>query len=115
MIKKIGPIKLGNQLKAVRKTKGLTLQAVSEMSKISATYLQKLESGMVNNPSPRVLQRLGDALDVSYMLLMSLVGYIPKDAVLDKNQISGSVDADLTEEEQKAVAAFIRYLKEQRE
>jgi len=115
MIKKIGPIKLGNQLKSLRKTKELSLRDVSEMSKISATYLQKLESGMVNNPSPRVLQRLGDALDVSYMLLMLLVGYIPKDSDTNKNQISGFDEDDLTEEEQKAVSAFIRYLKEQRE
>lgn len=115
MIKKIGPIKLGNQLKAVRKAKGFTLRDVSESSKISATYLQKLESGMVNSPSPRVLQRLGESLDVSYLLLMRLVGYIPKDYVVKNAIVSGFDDDDLTKEEQKAVATFILYLKEQRD
>ncbi len=121
MIKKIGPIKLGNKLKAVRKEKHLPLQSVAESSKISATYLQKLESGMVNNPSPGVLQRLSDSLDISYLMMMELIGYIPKGLSNseNENETNGKDDLfsfnDLSAEEKNAVYAFIRYLKEVRD
>lgn len=39
-------------------------------------YLHKLEAGRVENPSPRVLQRLSEALDLPYRRLMELADYL---------------------------------------
>jgi len=111
---------LGNELKALRQFKRLSLSAVALPARISAAYLQKLEAGAVNNPSPPVLNRLAAVLEVSYMKLMELAGYITpatddkvagvKNSLVDQAVIT----EDLTEEERRAVAAFVSYLKEQR-
>ena len=69
-------LKLGHELRTARKRKELTLQEVAAPAKISPTYLQKLEHGSVNSPSPRVLERLADVLNISYGRLMELANYL---------------------------------------
>ena len=66
----------GKELSEVRKKKRLSLKKVAEPSRISAAYLHKIESGLVNDPSPRVLARIALTLDVSYLRLMELAGYL---------------------------------------
>jgi ribosome-binding protein aMBF1 (putative translation factor) len=63
---------LGEQLKRARTARGLSLERASGEARISQGYLHKLEAGRVNNPSPRVLQRLGEVLGVPYRRLMEL-------------------------------------------
>ena len=110
--------KLGEELKRVRELHSLSLQAVAEPAKITATYLQKLERGDVQTPSPHVLSRLAKALDLPYLRLMELAGYLdeeqlgvarsrtPKPHPLSEQQLSP--------EEWKAVGAFIKELKTRR-
>ncbi|KPL08944.1 hypothetical protein AMJ71_07735 [candidate division TA06 bacterium SM1_40] len=111
---------LGKELKAVRQIQGLSLSAVARPAKISAAYLQKLEAGMVKNPSPRVLHRLATVLDVSYGKLMELAGYVVPAADRATGRTTPTLaqqallPQDLTDEEWRAVAAFIAYLREQR-
>lgn len=109
---------LGHQLKTVRQLKGLSLKSVAEPAQISVAYLQKLEGGEVRQPSPNVLLRLGKALAVPYSTLMELAGYVvpnPNSALRNQSSFGQALEsADLTEEEQKAVAAFIAHLREQR-
>lgn len=111
---------LGKELKAVRNLRGLSRHAVAKPSKISAAYLQKLEEGVVRNPSPRILQRLAGSLEVSYGKLMELAGYaVPQSdsgrAVPQQNLLAAALRTeDLSAEETRAVAAFIAYLKDQR-
>ncbi|MCF7811607.1 helix-turn-helix domain-containing protein [bacterium] len=105
--------KLGDKLKAARDTRKTSLHEVAKSAKISVAYLRKLESGLVNNPSPRILQRLSDVLNVPYLKLMKLIGYIPVDfnaKYSDDNR--KSLEDTLDENEKNAVMAFIRYLKE---
>ena len=102
---------LGQELSAARKRLGATLESVATPANISVAYLRKLEKGNVNNPSPRVLQRLADVLDVPYNRLMALAGYlIPESTAVP----AVLLEQDLSDEEWQAVAAFIRYLKAQR-
>ena len=115
------PKRLGLELKAVRQLKGLSLNSVAGPANISAAYLQKLENGAVMNPSPRVLYRIAEVLEISYMKLMELAGYIWPDSVppgggAEAGLFEQALRAEeLTAEEQKAVAAFISYLKAQRD
>jgi transcriptional regulator with XRE-family HTH domain len=67
---------LGARLREVRDLRDLSLKAVAEPAEISPTYLQKLERGLVQSPSPRVLKRLSDVLRVPYSQLMELAGYV---------------------------------------
>lgn len=69
-------VELGEQLRAARTTRGLSLEAASRAAKISQGYLHKLEAGRVQSPSPRVLQRLSEVLGISYARLMKLADYL---------------------------------------
>jgi transcriptional regulator with XRE-family HTH domain len=74
-------VQLGEELKQARSARGLSLEGASGAAKISQGYLHKLEAGRVNNPSPRVLQRLSDVLGVPYRRLMELADYlVPEDS-----------------------------------
>jgi transcriptional regulator with XRE-family HTH domain len=117
-------LELGEHLKTVRMVHGLSLRAVAQPAEISVAYLQKLEGGEVLQPSPNVLRRLARALGVSYESLMDLAGYAPNESS-DLDPVLGSrsrmdsfasvIDStDLSEDERRAVAAFIAHLRDQR-
>lgn len=107
---------LGNELKNAREKTGLSLEAVAGPAKISGAYLHKLERGVVNSPSPRVLARVAGALGVPYLRLMELAGYLDEDGLREARARNPSpephplADRDLTPEEWKAVGDFIQEL-----
>lgn len=111
---------LGEQMKAVRRLKGLSLSGVASPAKISPAYVQKLELGTVKNPSPRVLHRVAGVLELSYATMMELAGYYmpppePEGGTGRRTLLAEALEGErLSEEEQKAVAAFVLYLKAQR-
>jgi len=108
---------LGDQLREVRQIRGLALKAVAEPAKISIAYLQKLEGGDVQQPNPNVLHRLAKVLEIPYSTLMELAGYVVPEngGVLAANTFDHALSSsDLTEEERRAVAAFIAHLRDQR-
>jgi len=108
-------VELGNELRKAREGKGVSLEAIAGPAKISAAYLHKLERGVVNNPSPRVLARIAVSLEVPYLRLMELAGYLDEEQLakaqmcepLPKHPLSGQ---QLTSEEWQEVAAFIKSL-----
>ena len=110
---------LGRELRAIRQLRALSLAGVAEPAKISAAYLQKLESGSVQNPSPRVLMRLAEVLECEYDRLMELAGYVttgkPRSSRRTTFLEAALRKEELTDSEQRAVLAFIAYLKGLRE
>jgi transcriptional regulator with XRE-family HTH domain len=88
---------------------------------MSATYLQKLERGEVESPSPHRLHSLASVLDVSYTDLMELAGYIvPSPSDDDPARERGglllqalSSDGGLTSEELADVADFLAFRRQQ--
>lgn len=109
---------LGAELRSFRQLKGSSLKATATDASISTAYLQKLEGGDVQQPSPHVLYRLAEVLDVPYSTLMQLAGYVVprQEPVLAANAFDQALSAnDLTEDERKAVAAFIAHLRSQRD
>jgi len=114
--------RLGRQLQKVRETRDLSLKAVADPAEISPTYLQKLERGEVRNPSPHILHRLARALDVSYVELMKLAGYVVPTEGGEAQASNGSSvlaqalsSENLSEEEEWQVADFLAYLRHRRE
>jgi transcriptional regulator with XRE-family HTH domain len=69
---------LGQRLREVRSAGRASLEAVSREAKISPAYLHKLEAGLVKAPSPHVIRRLAAALDLPYVTLMELAGYLDR-------------------------------------
>lgn len=104
--------RLAAELRDARSAQRLSLRSASAKAEISATYLQKLERGLVAKPSPTVLQGLAGALGISYRRLMELAGYTtpPTNArsVTGVQQRMASVS--LTEVEERSVLAFIDHL-----
>lgn len=109
-------VELGRELHSLRKRHDRTLQAVADDAKISAAYLQKLERGQVNAPSPHVLRRLAAALDVAYLRLMALAGYLTEEETETGPTMPSALEhASLSAEEWRAVLAFVRFLEEERD
>jgi transcriptional regulator with XRE-family HTH domain len=110
---------LGEELKTIRQIRSFSLAAVSEPAKISTTYLQKLENGLVKNPSPRVLMRLAEVLKCEYDRLMVLAGYVQAGSAKKTVKLTFLEAAlrneKLSDSEQRAVLAFISYLKKVRQ
>ena len=70
---------LGEQLRHLRLTMGLSQRAVEEKTGISNAFLSQLESGKVKQPSPLALHKLSDLYGIEYDILMDLAGYpVPK-------------------------------------
>lgn len=66
---------LGQVLLRGRKAKSWSMARAANEAGISAAYVQKLERGDVDAPSPHKLRALADALDLPYLQLMRLAGY----------------------------------------
>ncbi|MBN2027368.1 MAG: helix-turn-helix domain-containing protein [Actinobacteria bacterium] len=113
-------IELGNVLKKEREERGASLTSVAGPANISAAYLHKLERGVINSPSPRVLARLAVALDVDYLRLMELAGYLDEEQLARASLREPSprphplAGRKLTTEEWRAVDAIIKMLIAQR-
>ena len=54
-----------NQIKKIRKEKGLTLVKLSELSGVSVGYLCHLEKGSRSNPSIDVMEQISKSLNKS--------------------------------------------------
>lgn len=110
--------KLGKELHRLREKKGISLEAAATPAKISAAYLHKLERGVVNNPSPRVLARIAASLEVPYLRLMELSGYLDEEQLAKararKPKPHPLAQQELTPAEWKQVGAFIDKLIAQR-
>ena len=62
---------LGDQIKALRKARGLTRDDLAARIGVSGAYLSMLESGKRANPTRDVTRKLADALGVSVAALES--------------------------------------------
>jgi transcriptional regulator with XRE-family HTH domain len=109
-------VELGTELRNARNQLGASLQAVADSAKISAAYLQKLERGEVDTPSPRVLRRLASSVGLPYLRLMELAGYLDEAELAEARSRGPSprphplAGQQLTPEEWRAVGAFIKTL-----
>ena len=109
------PQRLGRELASARQSIGRSLREVAGNADISPAYLQKLERGQVEEPSPKILQRLAAVLPLDYHKLMELAGYDMPTTRPRQDPLPARLAAvDLTQAEERAVAAFIDHLVAQR-
>lgn len=112
-----GNTRLGAELRQLRELKGESLRGVAQAVGFSSAYLLKLEQGVVTTPSPHLLRNLATYYGVSYLALMELAGYETTDADDQTTPRTVGVLAEalatesLTEEEQRAIAAFLTALR----
>jgi transcriptional regulator with XRE-family HTH domain len=112
---------LAHALSNARKIKGRSLRSVADGAKISPTYLQKLERGEVNDPSPNVLFRVSEELDLDYGDLMRRAGYVVPTSrrrttgARAPSALTHALSSEpLTDEEETALSAYLRMLREQK-
>lgn len=77
-----------DQLRDLRKLKGYTIREVASRSGVSTAYISQLENGNRGLPSPEILRKLSEGLNISYSQLMKLAGYIEDDQMDGKVQPS---------------------------
>ncbi len=112
-------IEMAKALSNARTVKGRSLRSVAEGAEISPTYLQKLERGEVGNPSPNVLYRLSQELELDYSELMRRAGYVvptPTGKASSKRRpLSHALSSEpLTDDEEAALTTYLRMLREQK-
>ncbi|KAF0146057.1 MAG: hypothetical protein FD156_425 [Nitrospirae bacterium] len=114
--------KLAEELKSVRKVKGVSLREVEKATEISNAYLSQLERGEATNPSPNILYKLAEYYEIPYSSLMEAAGYLKKSKVEKGEKTikpstmqAALMSAGLTDEEENLVAHYIGYLRSQRQ
>jgi HTH-type transcriptional regulator, competence development regulator len=108
---------LGDALARARAMKRKSLRTIAEPAAISPTYLQKLERGDVRDPSPNVLYRLSQELDLPYDELMRLAGYVVPalDLAHGRRRVRHALVAEpLTPDEEAALTSYLGYLRSQK-
>ena len=92
-------ISLGSMLKEARSQKTLTIADVAARAKCSVGYVHKLESDGVQNPSPKVLQRLSSALEIPYDRMTAATGYLPPatEKKAPPSPVAGQSNADIAQ------------------
>ena len=60
---------IGDNIRMVRKQKGITQKVLGEMIGVSNTYLSDIEIGRTN-PSIKTLKKIASGLEISYIELL---------------------------------------------
>ena len=69
----------GSKLRELRKQAGMSQREVAEKVKIDFTYLSKIESGVMDPPSQKVIVKLAEVLNADRDELITLAGKVPSD------------------------------------
>lgn len=67
---------IGGELRRLRLLKSETLREVEKATGVSNAYLSQIETDKINEPSPRILQKLAAHYEASYEELMETAGYL---------------------------------------
>lgn len=107
---------LGTVLRQAREVRELTSVDAARAGGISAAYLSKLESDAVKRPSPHVLHRLSEGLDIPYAELMRLCGYhVPGDEDVPlAESVGAALFADLTPDEREELIEYLAWYRARR-
>jgi HTH-type transcriptional regulator, competence development regulator len=110
-----GGLTLGERLRRARRQRSLS--EVAAAAEISTAYLQKLEAGMVKQPSPNILYQLAQALTIRYAELMRLAGYVVPDEPAESERPPYELryalsSEELTEQEARELAEYLDWYRE---
>lgn len=102
---------VGTFLRQARDLRGRSSIETARTARISPAYLNKLENDAVRRPSPDVLHRLSEVLEVPYAELMALVGYpVPGlDEPPPTARLGAALFADLTDDERDELLEYLAW------
>lgn len=105
---------LGQALWDARKRLGLTLRQVEEASGVSNAYLSQLENGEIRNPSPQILHKLSESLNLDYEALMQLAGHIRKsdpNTGRRRGRLPTFAKEELSDEEEAELLKYLAFIR----
>ncbi|WP_234031554.1 helix-turn-helix domain-containing protein [Lentibacillus cibarius] len=70
------PEEFGEYLRSLRKRKGLTIKQLANLSNVSNAYISQIENGKRGVPSPDVIRKFHEQLDVNQEHLMQQAGHV---------------------------------------
>lgn len=76
-MKKISPF--GEEIKRIRKSKGISIRSLSERSGVSHSYISQIENGNRDTPQPELIKKIAAGLGVDYFALMRIAGFMTPD------------------------------------
>ncbi len=106
---------LGQTLKNSRELMSLTLRQVEEATGISNAYLSQLENEKIKKPSANILYKLASIYNVGLDNLLVAAGII-EESEEAKNKLfnNAALSAEqLTPEEERALFAYLKILRQQ--
>lgn len=124
---------LGDNIKKIRKEKGISINKLSKLSKISLGYLSDLENNNAKNPTMDKLNSIATSLDISVndllsdkekidivMTSMNKIKEMAQDGLKNSNKATNCTSIDMavseftnvefTENEQEEISNFIKYV-----
>lgn len=101
-------------IKEHREKLNISKRKLSELSNVSHTEIQRLESGQRKNPSPPLLRSIANALNVRYEDIMEAAGYLDTTSESLVQSAWLPYLEDLTFDELKQVQTFIEFLRGKR-
>lgn len=105
---------LGQALWDARKILGLTLRQVEDACGVSNAYLSQLENGDIRNPSPQILYKLSESLNLSYETLMQLAGHIKSTASSTgkrRGRLPTFAKQELSDEEESELMKYLTFIR----
>jgi transcriptional regulator with XRE-family HTH domain len=102
---------LGSFIRAQRQLANLSLRQLAELTHVSNPYLSQLERGL-HEPSVRVLQSIGRALDISTETLLRQIGLVDEpvhdDDDVPHTELAIRQDPQLRDEQKQALLGVYR-------
>lgn len=60
----------GRSIRDLRKSKGMSLNELAQISGVSKSYISYIERGLQKNPSIIVLKKISEALNIEFITLL---------------------------------------------
>jgi transcriptional regulator with XRE-family HTH domain len=102
-------LNLGAFIRAQRQLANLSLRQMADLAHVSNPYLSQLERGL-HEPSVRVLQSIGRALNLSAETLLAHAGVVDDPAERETPDTAAAIrrDPSLTDEQKQALLSVYR-------
>jgi transcriptional regulator with XRE-family HTH domain len=107
----------GEQVRAMRRARGLTLREVEQRSGVSNAYVSQLETGKIKEPSPKIIRALAEALEASPQAMMEAAYGCMSEPLRGPGERLGPLNVQvahfalsLTEEEAERVWRFMQFV-----
>lgn len=106
-----GETTLGARLRQLRLDKGLGLREAAAKAGITHGYLSQIESDKIREPAPQILQKLAEAYDEPFVLLMQWAGYLEQDELSANQQRALKIVGEPTDQELVAIRAVLNAIR----